>query len=381
MINTNPTGRDTTEVAVQRLSQKLITKLNLQNSSRVFEDDSNNISAHDSVPRALSKLNAALTAFDLSNRQDAEPIDASKSYSEGEIVYAEGASWRVAAGGANAGDLPSTHPDKFTVLSSLTQADLDAKQDLLTEGAFQDGDKTKLDDAVTSGNSALLGYTHKAETAFNEILSKNIVGELNSGNLPVISGDHTLITGNNVTSIGGYANMFQTQTVGALVIPDSVTSIGSYAFYANGITSLDMGNGVTTTSLSSFSGCSSLTSITLSNSLVTIGGSCFANCSNITGSLIIPDSVTTISSSAFNTCSGFTGDLTIPDSVTSIGSYAFRSCSGLTNVNCYVTRTIMNATNCLFLTGVTTLHAQSGKGWTAGADTIGGKALTVIIDL
>jgi hypothetical protein len=41
----------------------------------------------------------------------------------------------------------------------------------------------------------------------------------------------------------------------------------------------------------------------------------------------------------------------------------------------------MNATNCLFLTGVTTLHAQSGKGWTAGADTIGGKALTVIIDL
>ncbi len=113
MINTNPTGRDTTEVAVQRLSQKLITKLNLQNSSRVFEDDSNSISAHDSVPRALSKLNAALTAFDLSNRQDTEPIDSSKSYSEGEIVYAEGASWRVAAGGANAGDLPSTHPDKF----------------------------------------------------------------------------------------------------------------------------------------------------------------------------------------------------------------------------------------------------------------------------
>ena len=113
MINTNPTGRDTTEVAVQRLSQKLITKLNLQNSSRVFEDDSNNISAHDSVPRSLSKLNAALTAFDLSDRQDAEPIDSSKSYSEGEIVYAEGASWRVAAGGADAGDLPSTHPDKF----------------------------------------------------------------------------------------------------------------------------------------------------------------------------------------------------------------------------------------------------------------------------
>ena len=50
---------------------------------------------------------------ELEAKQDAEPIDSSKSYSEGEIVYAEGASWRVAAGGANAGDLPSTHPDKF----------------------------------------------------------------------------------------------------------------------------------------------------------------------------------------------------------------------------------------------------------------------------
>jgi len=49
----------------------------------------------------------------LESKLDAEPIDSSKSYSEGEIVYAEGASWRVAAGGADAGDLPSTHPDKF----------------------------------------------------------------------------------------------------------------------------------------------------------------------------------------------------------------------------------------------------------------------------
>jgi len=293
-----------------------------------------------------------------------------------------------------------------TNLGASSQADLDAKQDILAEGAFVDGDKTKLDDAVTSNNSAFLGYTHKTETTFNETVSKNVVGELNAGNLPSITGNHNLIIGNNVTSIASYTNFMTGTLHGALVIPDSVTSIGAYAFYFNsGITSLNMGNGVTTVSYGCFSGCSSLTSLTLSNSLVTIGYDCFSYCDHITGSLTIPDSVTTIGSnafygcsgftgsltlgdsvasigsSAFESCSGLTGSLTIPDSVTSIGSYAFYDCSGLTNVNCHVTRTIMNASNCLDNSGVTTLHAEAGKGWTAGADTIGGKALTVIIDL
>ena len=63
--------------------------------------------------KALAAKSILGKLSELEARRDAEPIDSSKSYSEGEIVYAEGASWRVAAGGANAGDLPSTHPDKF----------------------------------------------------------------------------------------------------------------------------------------------------------------------------------------------------------------------------------------------------------------------------
>ena len=70
-----------------------------------------------------------------------------------------------------------------------------------------------------------------------------------------------------------------------LVIPGSVTSIGSYTFY----------------------GCSGLTSVT------------------------IPDSVTSIGDSAFSGCSGLT-NITIPDSVTSIGNSAFYGCSALKKI-------------------------------------------------
>ena len=45
----------------------------------------------------------------------------------------------------------------------------------------------------------------------------------------------------------------------------------------------------------------------------------------------VPYSVTSIRSSAFNNCRGLTS-ITIPDSVTSIGSYVFNSCSGLESI-------------------------------------------------
>ena len=74
-----------------------------------------------------------------------------------------------------------------------------------------------------------------------------------------------------------------------LVIPNSVTSIGEYAFYA----------------------CSSLTGVT------------------------IPDSVTSIGEYAFCDCSSLTS-VTIPDSVTSIGRCAFRGCTKLADENGFI---------------------------------------------
>ncbi|MBO7264440.1 MAG: leucine-rich repeat protein [Alistipes sp.] len=116
-----------------------------------------------------------------------------------------------------------------------------------------------------------------------------------------------------------------------LIIPNSVTTIGDYAFvWYSSLTSVTIGDSVTTIGNYAFDWCSSLTSVTIPDSVTTIGSSAFSSCSSLT-SVTIPDSVTTIGSSAFSSCSRLTS-VTIPDSVTSIGSWAFRDCSSLTSI-------------------------------------------------
>ena len=108
-------------------------------------------------------------------------------------------------------------------------------------------------------------------------------------------------------------------------------SIGGYAFYGcTGLTSVTIGNSVTSIEQSAFRGCSGLTSVTIPNSVTSIGDYAFYKCSSLT-SLTIPNSVTSIGSLAFYYCSNLTS-VTIPNSVTSIGSCAFQYCSGLTSV-------------------------------------------------
>ena len=114
-----------------------------------------------------------------------------------------------------------------------------------------------------------------------------------------------------------------------MTIPDSVTSIGPFAFYGcSGLTSVTIPDSVTSVGEQAFSGCSSLTSVTIGNSVTSIGTYAFYGCSGLT-SVTIPDSVTSISRYAFYRCSSLTS-VTIGNSVTNIGNEAFNGCSGLT---------------------------------------------------
>ena len=115
-----------------------------------------------------------------------------------------------------------------------------------------------------------------------------------------------------------------------LVIPNSVTSIGDYAFSrCTGLTSVTIPNSVTSIGNYAFSGCSGLTSVTITNSVTSIGDHAFNGCSGLT-SVTIPNSVTSIGNCAFYGCSGLTS-VTITNSVTSIGTDAFSRCSSLTS--------------------------------------------------
>ena len=68
-----------------------------------------------------------------------------------------------------------------------------------------------------------------------------------------------------------------------LVIPNSVTSIGAWAFYGcSGLTSIEIPNSVTSIGVWAFYGCSGLTSIEIPNSVTSIGGGAFYGCSGLT---------------------------------------------------------------------------------------------------
>ena len=116
------------------------------------------------------------------------------------------------------------------------------------------------------------------------------------------------------------------------VIPDSVISIGDFAFSeCNSLTSIIIPDSVTSIGYSTFSECKSLTNINIPDSVTSIGDFAFSGCDSLT-SINIPNGVTNIGHSTFSECKSLT-NINIPDSVTSIGDFAFSGCDSLTSIN------------------------------------------------
>ncbi|MHC1682971.1 MAG: leucine-rich repeat protein [Clostridiaceae bacterium] len=134
------------------------------------------------------------------------------------------------------------------------------------------------------------------------------------------------IDGHTVTSIG--SNAFKDKPLTSVTIPNTVTSIGGFAFYyCSSLVSISIPDSVTSIGDSAFAYCISLPSITLPANLSSIGNSTFQDCKAFTG-ITIPNSVISIGSYAFLECISLT-NITIPNSVTTIGEGAFKDCKAL----------------------------------------------------
>lgn len=160
----------------------------------------------------------------------------------------------------------------------------------------------------------------------------------------------TVELGNGVTSVGD--NAFSKCTaLKSINIGDGVTSIGKNAF--NGCTALTNANiGSGAIGESAFNGCTSLANVTLGNGVTSIGKNAFLRCTALT-SISIGSGVTSIGSGAFNGCTALTNanigsgaiganafqdcsrlaDVTLGDGVTSIGKNAFLKCTALTSIS------------------------------------------------
>ena len=146
-------------------------------------------------------------------------------------------------------------------------------------------------------------------------------------------------------------------SITSVTIGDGVTSIGYYAFYeCTGLTLINIPDGVMSIGNYAFYKCTGLTSITIPDSVTCIGDYAFYRCEGLT-SITIPDGVTSIGYRAFYGCEGLTS-ITIPDSVTSIGKEAFNGCVALESITVSEGNTVYHSNgDCLIETASKTLIA------------------------
>ena len=254
----------------------------------------------------------------------------------------------------------------FSGCSSLTSIEIPSGVTSIGAGAFS-GCSSLTSIELPSGVTSIEGlvfYNCSSLTSIVVESGNTVYDSRDNCNAIIETVTNTLIVGcqntvipNTVTSIGDYAFSGRSSLT-SIEIPSGVTSIGDRAFdYCSSLTSIDFGENSQLTSIgvAAFNECSSLTSIEIPSGVTSIENGTFYYCSSLT-SIEIPSGVTSIGEDAFYECSSLTsvtfgensqltsiGDfafykcssltsIEIPSGVTSIGDYAFSGCSSLTSI-------------------------------------------------
>ena len=192
----------------------------------------------------------------------------------------------------------------------------------------------------------------------------------------------SVVIGDGLTSIGDYA-FSDCSNMASITIPNSVTSIGDCAFlFCSGLTSVAIPNNITSIGRDAFLECENLTSVYITD-LTAWCNIVFDNANanplfhthnlylkgNLVSGLIISDNITNIGNYAFIGCSGLTS-VTIGNSVTSIGDYAFYYCTGLTSVEIPNSVTSIGYSAFYYVPNIVYSGSATGAPW--GAKSING---------
>jgi hypothetical protein len=265
--------------------------------------------------------------------------------------------------------------------------------------------------ALTSGNAAPrlggIGVTNVSGTGTTGAFTVNVTGLTPNGSYSYVAyatnnrgttystvgtfktrdsagADFTYVDSGGGLVITGYRSAIRDVVIPSSIGGIPVTGIGSFAFQGRDMTSITIPNSVTSIGRYAFYDCGSLLSVTLPDQLISIEEGVFIFCDGLR-SITIPDSVTSIGLGSFGYCEGLVSVtlsktlksianaafafckrlsiVTIPASVTSISPEAFEGCSGLTRVNFLGDAPTAGENS--FKAVTATGYYQSGtKGWT-----------------
>ena len=254
---------------------------------------------------------------------------------------------------------------------------------------------TVIPNTVTSiGYMALYGFSGLTSVSIPPSVTSIAISAFGNcsdlTNMVVESGNPVYDSRNSCNAIIETASNKLISGCKATIIPNTVSTIGSCAFFdCTELPSISIPNSVTTIADHAFTRCDKLTSITIPSSVSYIGEDALADCDRLTSIIVdpenaifdsrdncnavietatntlisgcrttlIPNTVTSIAKRAFLLYTGMTS-IVIPNSVTSIGEEAFYGCSDLTSltIGSSVSSIGMRAfLNCMSLTSVTNL--------------------------
>lgn len=140
----------------------------------------------------------------------------------------------------------------------------------------------------------------------------------------------TLIISDNATLDASFTvgNTYAKETLETVKIERG--EIGNSAFSnCTNLTTVELGNDVTSIGKSAFLKCTQLPSITIGDGVISIGSGAFSGCTALTNANIGSGA---IGATAFQDCTRLT-DVTLGDGVTLIGTNAFLRCTALTSIS------------------------------------------------